>query len=391
MLKVDLIYMNGLNEPNGLSSLVRKIDEAHEEFERNGIEQRITSTACYNLDVKNNINTTCPSTTPLKRIVRFISQYSLLFTWFRFYRSFVKPSNKIVDYYETLGDKGDVVVFHEIFSCYAYLRKHIEKKQKVILTIHGNGEFWTMMYSGLPMFRCFLFSPYRKKIERTILKGCDKIGFDSDIPRKNFCKKYYIDEKMTFFAYNGIDVRPYPQRKLPKKLVIVCLASLNERKNQEGIINAIGLLPNNCKDKTELILVGDGSIRKKLEDLAKKLSIHVRFTGTASEEEYNKYLLEANCFCLFSKDEGLPIAVIEGMRAGLPVIGSRVAGIPEEIIDGKTGFLVDVDEVELSERIKFFVDNLPVLEKMGRESYNYFLEKFTTEAMVKKFTKVYNS
>ena len=105
----------------------------------------------------------------------------------------------------------------------------------------------------------------------------------------------------------------------------------------------------------------------------------------------DKHLQQANCFVLFSKDEGLPISIIEGMRSGLPIIGTRIAGVPEQIIDGKTGFIVDVDEHQLADKLRYLVAHLDELEQMGRASYDLFIEKFTIEAMVKKYAEIYKS
>ena len=163
--------------------------------------------------------------------------------------------------------------------------------------------------------------------------------------------------------------------------------SLCDRKNQIGILNAIGSLPVSYQERITVTLVGDGNSRIALESKAKELTSKVIFTG--SSKEVDKYLAKANCFILFSKDEGLPISIIEGMRSGLPIIGSNVAGIPEQIIDGKTGYLVEVNEQKLADRLKYLVDNVDELPKMGQVSYQLFLEKFTIDAMVKKYTDIY--
>lgn len=391
MLKVDLIYSGALNAPNGLSSLVRKIKEAEGLFAKCGVKQRVVSAASIDSVSEYEGNINAEQITFVKRIVRALSSYSVIVTYLRIYRSFISPSRRIVNYYKDLGEKGSVVVFHGIFTCYAYLNIIGKKQTKVVLVIHGNGMLWSMMSKDMPRFNSLFFRGFRKKIEKTIFSNCDRIGFDADLPRQYFCERYNFNVEKTFYAYNGLDERPCPRRSESYKLKLICIASINDRKNQEGIIDAIGMLPANYKEKIELTLVGDGSIRRSLEAKAKKLSLKVTFTGTVSESIYNNYLLEANCFCLFSKDEGLPIAVLEGMRAGLPVVGSRVAGIPEEIIDGKTGFLVNVDVKELSDKLRYLVDNLELLPSLGEASYQYYLQKFTTEAMVKKYVEVYNN
>ena len=156
-----------------------------------------------------------------------------------------------------------------------------------------------------------------------------------------------------------------------------------------GVLNAIAMLPEDYQKKVTFTIVGDGTERPPLEAKAKELTAKVVFTG--SSKEVDKHLKNANCYILFSKNEGLPMSIIEGMRAGLPIIGSRVGGIPEQIVDGESGFVVDVDEKQLAAKLKFLIDNLNLLPDMGKVSYNYYLEKFTLEAMVKKYAEIYKS
>lgn len=103
----------------------------------------------------------------------------------------------------------------------------------------------------------------------------------------------------------------------------------------------------------------------------------------------DKYLKSWESFCLYSKAEGLPISIIEAMRAGLPVIGSRIAGIPELIIDGETGFVVDLDDTLLSDRLHYIINHKELLPKMGEASFRLFEKQFTIRAMVEKYSKVY--
>ncbi len=209
----------------------------------------------------------------------------------------------------------------------------------------------------------------------------------ADLPRKKFVSQYPYDNAQTYYAYNGIEVKQVVQRLPSNTLDLISVGSLCDRKNQIGILNAIGLLPLDYQNKITVTLVGDGNARLELEKKAKELSAKVTFTGSTKEVE--KYLAMANCFILFSKDEGLPISIIEGMRAGLPVIGTNIAGIPEQIIDGKTGILVDVDEQQLADKLMYIVDNMDRLPEMGAASHQLFLEKFTIDAMVKKYVEIY--
>lgn len=388
MIKVDIIYGGDINAPNGASVLMKKLNDALGLFASNGIEQHLYSPSLSGSTIKNGSTERQIKESLKKKVIRSISQYSLVVSYLRYRRSLVNPANRAIKSYSNVEDKGGVVVFHELWTCYEYLRKYNNGNKKVILIIHGEGKTLSV---NMPRFDSVLMNHFRKQMHDTIINGCYRIGFDADLPRRNFCKINNFDENKSFYVYNGIEERPCPHIQYTDKLRLICVATLSDRKNQIGILNAIGMLDKKDQEKVNLVLVGDGPSRIELEAKARNLDAVVEFAGSMEEKEYYELMLKSNCFCLFSKSEGLPIAILEAMRAGLPIIGSRVDGIPEEIEDGKTGFVVELDERALSDRIKWILYHLDCLPEMGMASYNYFMKNFTTEAMVEKYVEVYKS
>jgi glycosyltransferase involved in cell wall biosynthesis len=388
MLKVDIIYGGDIYAPNGASVLMRKIHEASGLFFNAGVEHRLISPS-KELAKAENAGTLVHNTSTLKRIVRKITKYSLIISLLRYHRNLIVPANKALDLYEKMPVKGDFVVFHELWTYYAYKRRFKDATAKTIMVIHGDGDLWKGQYIDMPRFKSILMVPYRKRFEKLVLES-DRIGFDAEQPRDYFCKTYHYDEKKSFFVYNGIELRQRPQMTVCDKLRLICIATLNDRKNQMGILNAVGMLSKENQQKVEIILVGDGPSRKALEERASHLTSPITFAGTMKEPQYYDLMLKSNCFCLYSKEEGLPIAVIEGMRAGLPILGSKVGGIPEEVVNGKSGFVVDLDDTQLAEKIKWLIMNLDTLPEMGKVSYQLYVDKFTTQAMVNKYVEVYN-
>lgn len=385
MLKVDLLYSNYLNSPDGASRFVKTMNSQKDLFNKNGIDLRIITPDLFSH--KEFVEGSKVQPSLLVKLVRFLSRFSVMFTMARIYRAYETPAQRLLDYYDDCPDKGQIVAFQEGFTAYVFLKKYNKCQQNVIVSLHTNGELWSTLAQSLPRIESILMRNYRQDFERTLFSGCDKIGFVADLPRRHFCDLYPYREDKTFYVYNGIEPIPYGECPKPKTLDLICVGSLTKNKNQMGILNAIASLPESYQKKVSFTIVGDGTERPALEERAKELTAKIVFTG--SSREVHKYLMMANCFILFSKNEGLPMSIIEGMRSGLPVIGTKVGGIPEQIIDGKTGFIVDVDEQQLAERLCYLVDHIDLLEQMGLTSYNYFLEKFTLEAMVKKYAEIY--
>ena len=121
---------------------------------------------------------------------------------------------------------------------------------------------------------------------------------------------------------------------------IICVGRLSPEKGQTGLLRAFARLRVNHPDLS-LRLVGDGPDREALERLSGELGVSeaVTFAGRLPEPETLIEISRANLLVLPSFMEGLPIVLMEAMALGIPVIASRVAGIPELVSDGKTGLL----------------------------------------------------
>ncbi len=386
MLKVDLIYSSWITAPNGASHFVGRMKEMKGLFAENGIDLRVITPDLFN--PREFANESVVRQKPLKKFCFWLAKYSVILTRIIIHKAYDKSAISVVDYYEKLPDKGEVLAFQETTTCYYYLKRNKEHKQKVLLTIHGSGDMWSMWYHRYPRLKGLIMKPYRKDIENTLFTGCDKIGFVADYPRKYFCANYPFEEKKTYFAYTSIETSVEPQPMvIGDKVKLITSGGLSDRKNQMGVLNAIGLLSDDYQKQIKYTLLSNGEMREALEAKARTLKAEVIFTGKV--EKVEDYLRQANCFVLYSKDEGQPMSIVEAMREGLAIIGSNVAGIPEQIIDGKTGYVVDLNENSLAEKLRYIIDHKDELPAMGQASYKLFLEKFTIDSMVKKYAEIY--
>ncbi len=132
----------------------------------------------------------------------------------------------------------------------------------------------------------------------------------------------------------------------------LCVASLREKKGHRVLFEALAAGRPEL-DRIELDLVGGGPLRKELEGEAERLGLssRVTFHGDLSERLVAKMLEEADLFVLPSviersgDTEGIPVALIEAMASGLPVVTSRLSGIPELVREGRTGLKADPGDV----------------------------------------------
>lgn len=122
---------------------------------------------------------------------------------------------------------------------------------------------------------------------------------------------------------------------------LVCVGRLCEQKGQMLLVRAAAALMQEGR-QFKLVLVGDGEDRREIEHFiaAQNLVQHVEITGWASAERVRSEILASRALVLPSFAEGLPIVIMEAMALGRPVLSTYVAGIPELVIDARTGWLI---------------------------------------------------
>jgi glycosyltransferase involved in cell wall biosynthesis len=134
---------------------------------------------------------------------------------------------------------------------------------------------------------------------------------------------------------------------IPEARRLVCVGRLAEQKGPLLLIEAAGRLAAEGL-VFELVLVGDGPLRRPIEELIERLGLreHVRLVGWQGAEAVREEILRARALVLPSFAEGLPVVLMEALALGRPVISTYVAGIPELVVPGVCGWLVPAGSVE---------------------------------------------
>jgi glycosyltransferase involved in cell wall biosynthesis len=239
-------------------------------------------------------------------------------------------------------------------------------------------------------------------IERFLSLFTEKIICISEAVKKFVVEIEGINEEKTCLIYNGID--PPQISSLESGIsrrsfgfsnsdfVIITVASLTPHKGHQVLIDAIKIVSSKY-DNLRLLIVGEGILRHSLEAYAKRLQIFSNVVFTGQRKEVAPLLKIANLFILPSTErEGLGIALIEAMAAGLPVIGTRLGGIPEVIEDQINGFLVTpANSEELASFIERLITDLPTRDKMGEMGRKIYTEKFTSARMINDIESLYDN
>lgn len=143
---------------------------------------------------------------------------------------------------------------------------------------------------------------------------------------------------------------------------------------------------------TEVKIIGDGPIRKELEEKVKKEGIdNIIFLGYMKGEQLYKEIIKSKAVVLPSECyENNPISVLEAFVLGRPVIGSRIGGIPELVRDKKTGLTFEPGNAEdLSEKIKALLADSSLLIKMGENAQRFVETELNPEKHYQKLMEIY--
>jgi glycosyltransferase involved in cell wall biosynthesis len=148
---------------------------------------------------------------------------------------------------------------------------------------------------------------------------------------------------------------------------VVCVGRLVPVKGQLVLLEAVAELVRAGYD-VELALVGGGEMRDVLADAARRLGIddHVELPGPLSHPDVLERIRAADVFCLPSFAEGVPIVLMEAMALGLPVVTTRVMGIPELVEDGVSGLVVSPGSRDaLVDAMRRLIDDRGLRDRLG--------------------------
>jgi glycosyltransferase involved in cell wall biosynthesis len=236
---------------------------------------------------------------------------------------------------------------------------------------------------GVPAFQRWIATP----LERFAAALGGKIITVSQANRATAVRHRVSSGENLVCIWNGIpDVafRARPGSRRP--ITLITVARLVPQKDHILLLESLAGL----RTPWRLLVVGDGPNRGQVQAMAGCLGLsgNVQFLGDRSDVA--QLLSQSDIFVLPSKWEGLPISILEAMRAGLPVIASDVGGVAECVEDGVTGFLVPPhDETRLRGALARLIQSPELMHRMGEAGRNRFEKNFRIDAMVKRTLAVY--
>lgn len=174
-------------------------------------------------------------------------------------------------------------------------------------------------------------------------------------------------------------------------VTIGIVARLSEEKRHSDLFEAFSILSEKYP-RIKLLIVGDGPIRVQLEALTRQQKIDDRVKFVGFQKDVHKYLSDMDIFVLPSRTEGLPIAIMEAMAWGLPVVASKVGGIAEIVDDGVTGLLFDSGDVrQLCNALSQLIEDPKKRNEYGENGRKKIYQSYHPDRFIKSHYELYRT
>ena len=274
--------------------------------------------------------------------------------------------------------KVDIVHTHRHVMQYAIPAAILAKVKFRVHTVHSvaKGEL-----GKIQRIFAYFFYKFNKVIPVAI----------SPVVKTTVLEEYNLKPSSVPMICNGADIGnciPKTDYQISEKVRILHVGRMTDVKNQDLLIRAIKVLTDRGYSNISLDLYGAGEKELEYKELAEALSVSdfVNFKGLS--DNIYPIMAKADIFVLPSKYEGMPMTLIEAMGTALPIIASRVGGVPDMIEDEKDGILIDANLDGLVNALEQLVEDQSLRIKYGKNAYMKS-KMFSSDVMVEKYSDLY--
>jgi len=280
----------------------------------------------------------------------------------------------------------DIVHFHG-GGCISALRKYVYFRLvklfdcKVIYHVHG-GTFPQQYKNLSPIYQSLI----TRMFEQVDLVICLSTFFQKEILA-------IAPHATVTVLMNSVTVPPQITRNNDTgEIRIIYLGLINEKKGIFDLLRVMSQLVED-QEKIRLIIGGVGDVERMHQELAERgISHNVDYLGWLQPDERDILLGMADIVVLPSYGEGMPMTILEAMSFGIPVVSTRVGGVPDIVIDGETGFLIEPGNLEqLHDKLSILVRDHALRRKLGANGRRVIEERHTIDGATKRIETIYES
>ena len=285
--------------------------------------------------------------------------------------------------------QADVVHAHEFAaSCYAAMGAMLAGVP-LVCTIHGKN-YWPDRY-------------YRRAAFRRVLSAASAFVAVSDDLRDFAASVLATDPGRIRVIHNGVDAMKYSRDPAMRALMrrqlglgdndeaILAVGELSAVKGHEVLIRAASSLVR-ARPNLRVVIAGEGGERARLLELATQLGFGERLHLLGFRRDVPALLAAADVFAMPSFSEGMPLAMIEAMASGVPIVASEVGGIPSLVTHGTDGLLVKAGDADaLAAAMQAMLDDSGARNAYPDAAHRRFLNHFSLASMLENYRNLYES
>jgi glycosyltransferase involved in cell wall biosynthesis len=231
--------------------------------------------------------------------------------------------------------------------------------------------------------------------DRMVLRSFAAVVAVSDEVKQRLLKAGVHKDKI-HLVRNGIDLRPFDNAtpSLQKNFaddpsIVGLVGRLSTEKGVDIFVRAAAFVSAELPS-TKFVIVGEGPDREKLESLIDELKVRESVSMLGRRDDMPSVYASLEIMVSASRQEGLPIAILEGMASRRPLIATTVGAVPTVVLDGRTGVLVPPENVEaLASEIVSLLKDPSRRESLGAAARKLVEEEFSAERMTADYLRVY--
>ncbi|MBO7913692.1 glycosyltransferase family 4 protein [Vibrio sp. G41H] len=270
----------------------------------------------------------------------------------------------------------------------------------VLALLGSKTPFITSLY-GAEVFEFPLKSKLNYKLLNLVVKRAKFILSTSNVMANKFQSLYPNFDNVIVTPFGvDVDLFNFPsnknKNKNKNKITIGIVKKLEEKYGIDTLIMAFKLLSEKfINNSLELIIIGGGSQEQKLKGIVNELNIKdsVVFLGWVDNDKVRDYLHQMDVFVVPSRfqSESFGVAAVESQSCGLPTLVSNVGGLPEVIIDGETGFIVEPNNPKaLYEALENLLSDPEKMNEMSIAARKHVIDAFNWKDCVSQMSDIYN-
>lgn len=321
----------------------------------------------------------------LKELLNFFLPRTLMGCVLHFYIFLQRNAKRVVNQYlsEVQAGGEEILVFNDIFVGVECLKHKQVNFTRSILILHNDGNPLQMIIEGLPKLK--KYKKLKKDVEM-LIASVSRVVLLSKGAKDNFIKIFPDAINKAIVINNGVElpetVSANPFDIPHDRLFGISVGTISCRKGHDLLIRAMQNLDATQKQKITIFCLGNIGDDVNLSNCPKNLI----FLAGVEHTQLSAYLKNVDFFIMCSRNEGVPLSILEAMQYSLPIFSTNVGGIPD--IVNSNGILFNPTEPDIRNTLQKIIAGEYNFGEMAQQSVNLYNEYYSLDVMIKKYVSV---